>query len=54
MVSPDERKLILSVLALLLLGGVVKSCRHRGIQEEVPKAVIPGVEVVEPPIAAPD
>lgn len=54
MVSPDERRLILGILALLLLGAGVKACRHRGVQTEVPKAVIPAIEEVEPPQAAPD
>lgn len=54
MVSPDEKKLILGILALLLLGAGVKACRDRGVQTEVPKAVIPAIEEVEPPQAAPD
>lgn len=54
MVSPDEKKLILGILALLLLGAGVRACRHRGVQTEVPKAVIPAIEEVEPPQAALD
>ena len=29
MFAPQERKLIIGILLLLMMGGVVKSCRHR-------------------------
>ncbi len=44
MFSPQERNLILGILAVLLLGFVVKSCRNRVTVEPIPKTVptVPG------------
>ena len=54
MLSPDERKLIAGILALLLLGTLVRTCRSRSTVESMPKVELPSVEVVEPPTASPD
>ena len=36
MLSPEERRLIIGICLLLMLGAVVKSCRHRVTLENLP------------------
>jgi hypothetical protein len=53
MLSPDERKLIIAILLVLMLGGVVKACRSRVAVEEVPREVLPSLDPPakpEPPV----
>ena len=44
MLSPEERRLIAGILALLMFGAVVRSCRHRVKVDEVPAENVPTVE----------
>ena len=41
MLSPEERRLIVAILALLLLGALVDAYRSRSTERSVPKAVLP-------------
>ena len=36
MFAPEERRLIIGICMLLLLGAVVKSCRQKVIVEDIP------------------
>ena len=47
MLSPEERYLLIGIVALLLFGGMVRSCRHRVTESEVPPVKLPSVEAVE-------
>ena len=47
MVAPEERNLIIAFVLLLLLGGIVRSCRHRVTVEEFPPEKLPSIEAVD-------
>jgi hypothetical protein len=38
MLSPQERHLLITVFLVLVLGALVKSCRHRVTMAEIPKS----------------
>ena len=44
MLAPEERRLIAGILALLMFGAVVRTCRHRVTVEGVPVEDVPSVE----------
>jgi len=44
MLSPDERKLLIAILLVLMLGGVVKACRSQVTVNEAPKEVLPSLD----------
>jgi hypothetical protein len=44
MLSPEERWLIIGMVALLLFGGIVKMCRDRVTEKDVAKVQLPSVE----------
>jgi hypothetical protein len=44
MLALEERRLIIGILALLMLGAVVRSCRHRVKVDAVPVEDVPSVE----------
>jgi hypothetical protein len=50
MLAPQERHLLVGILMVLMLGGVVKSCRSRVTVEQVPREVLPSLD--EPPAKA--
>lgn len=45
MLSPQERKLLTGILMLLLLGAVIKGCRHRAVETDIPHEEIPGLPI---------
>lgn len=45
MLSPQERKLIIGILLLLLFGAVVKGWRNRAVQTDIPHEEIPSLEI---------
>jgi hypothetical protein len=54
MLSPQERHLLAGILMVLLLGGLVKSCRSRVRVEQGPKEALPSLEVPAKPEPPPD
>ena len=44
MLSPAERKLLIGILLVLLLGAAVKHCRQRVTVEEIPREVLPSLD----------
>jgi hypothetical protein len=53
MLSPEERKLITTILLVILLGAVVKACRSNVTMEEIPKDPLPSLDdaaKAEPPV----
>lgn len=44
MLSPQERKLLIGILLLLLLGAAVKGWRNKAEQVDIPQEEIPGLE----------
>ena len=46
MLSPEERRLIISILALLMLGAVVRSYRNRVHVENTPAVNLPSVDEI--------
>jgi hypothetical protein len=54
MLSPQERHLLVGILLVLMLGGVVKSCRSRVTAAEVPKEVLPSLDAPAKPEPPPD
>lgn len=44
MLSPQERKLLIGILLLLLLGAAVKGWRNKTEQVNIPHEEIPGLE----------
>lgn len=42
MLSPEERRLIVGILLLLLFGAGVKACRPPVRVQEIPKETVPG------------
>ncbi len=43
MLSPEERRLIAGILALLLFGAMIEAYRSRVVARETEKTVLPGV-----------
>jgi hypothetical protein len=54
MLSPQERHLLAGILMVLLLGGVMKSCRARVTVEKGPAEALPSVEAALKPEPPPD
>ena len=52
--SPSERILLLAILAVVLLGTVVRTCRSRVEVQERPREVLPTVEAPAQSEEAPD
>lgn len=48
MLSPEERRLIIGILVLLLFGAMIDACRSRVVTQETGKTVLPGVHPVKP------
>jgi hypothetical protein len=48
MLSPEERRLIVCILALLLFGAIVDSCRSRVVMRETGKTMLPSVAPAKP------
>lgn len=48
MLSSEERRLIIGILALLLFGAMVDACRSRVVTQETERTVLPGVKPVKP------
>ncbi len=55
MLSPQERRLILAVFSILLIGAVVKSCRGDVVVKDIPRPE-PALreELESPPAQGPD
>jgi hypothetical protein len=53
MLAPQERHLLVGILLVLMIGGVVRSCRTRVTVEQVPKETLPSLDPpakAEPPV----
>ncbi|MCE9519974.1 MAG: hypothetical protein K8R87_10525 [Verrucomicrobia bacterium] len=48
MLSSEERRLIVCILALLLFGAMVDGCRSRVVMRETGKTVLPSVVPAKP------
>lgn len=57
MLSPQERHLLIAIALLLLMGGLVKSCRSRTVEADLPRQPAPATlpeSPAEPAGQAPD
>ncbi len=48
MLSPEERRLIAGILALLLFGAMIDGCRSRVVMRETGKTVLPSMFPAKP------